>query len=269
MATYGVNIREQPISPPSVREVDASGGFVVGTAPGAKTDGKFGKNSAINYNEPFLLTKRSDAKSTDLGTTGTLPKALDSIFAQGNTKIAMVIVHEGADANAIVAATLAATAFSTFNDQAGFDTLSGTHWALISENGKKYLAFRNAMSADETKLAALVIGRKINIKGSGGGSVLKTYTVHGAWDATKKRIEVNHSADHHTLTNGTDYDIELAAVDAVMGTDVTRTNAIGHADDHTGIYAALSVESKLGFKPRLLSAPGMDTGSRPGMPRTV
>ena len=147
MAFHGVEVRFETISPPSVRTVDASTIFVLGTAPAADTGEKFGDGAttpAIDFNHPFLLTKRSDAPSAALGTTGTLPAALDSIFAQGNFKVAMVIIDVGSDAAE------------------------------------------------------------------------------------------------------------------------TLTNAIGVSADLTGIYAANAVESVVGVVPRLICAPGMDTGSRAG-----
>ena len=147
MAFHGVEVRFETISPPSVRTVDASTIFLIGTAPGVDADGIYGDGAATpdtRYDYPFLLTKRTDAPSAELGATGTLPAALDSIFAQGNFKVAMVIIEVGATPAA------------------------------------------------------------------------------------------------------------------------TLTNAIGAAADLTGIYAANAVESVLGVVPRLICAPGMDTGTRTG-----
>ena len=66
MAFHGVEVKFETISPPSVRTVDASTIFVLGTAPAAVAAGIFGDGAgqpAIDYNHPFLLTKRTDAPS--------------------------------------------------------------------------------------------------------------------------------------------------------------------------------------------------------------
>ncbi|MYF97776.1 phage tail sheath family protein [Candidatus Poribacteria bacterium] len=261
---HGVNIKLGTLSPPSVETVDASTIFCLGTAPGADV-GVYGDGTNILYNKPFLLTKRSDAPSDDLGTDGTLPKALDSIYAQGSATVAMVIVEEASDVAAVLADALTVAKFSNANTQSAVTALSGNdvRWAIISDSGKKYLAFKNITSADETKLAAYVVGQQISVEPDGGGSVIHTYTLKGTYDTTNDRIEINSDAAVTGVTDGTDYDLERIAATAVDGNAQTRANAIGDASEQTGIYAALGAKSVVGRQPRILCAPGLDTRSRP------
>ena len=216
---------------------------VVGTAPAAKVDGAFGDGTAIKYNERFYLTSRQDASDTDLGTDGTLPAVLNAIYRQGQASVQMVIVEQGADKASAAEQALTVTHFSTVTSQTALNNLAGAtvRWALIRDSGQRYLAFKNLTNADETKLAALTVGRQITIAAS-GGAVLKTYTVEGAWDATNKRILVNLDAETSTLTNGTDYDLKAAAQAQIDGDDVTRDNMTGAEANSTGVYALLSAD---------------------------
>lgn len=262
---HGVVIREETISPPSVRTVDASTPLVMGTAPDVDVKGIFGDGTGIKYNTPFLLTSRTDANADDLGESGTLPRALDSIFAQGNFKVVMVIVEESGDVPAAAEVSLAVQKFNTTTDETVLDALTGAdvHWAIVHDNGNRYLAFKNLAAADKTKFQALTAGRVVEVYASGGNSVLHSYTIQDAYDATNDRIQVENGASTSTLTSGTDYDLKVGAVAAVNGEVQTRFNAQGDPSELTGIYTALAAESVLGVKPRLLCAPGMDTGSRP------
>ena len=99
MADHGIKITRTDITPPPVPLIGQGLIGVVGTAPAAKGDGKFSNaaGNAIEYNEPFYLTRRADAPVGDLGKTGTLPAILNAIYRQGNVGVQMVIVAEGAD----------------------------------------------------------------------------------------------------------------------------------------------------------------------------
>ena len=261
MAFHGVQVLYESITPPSVRTVDASTIFVVGTAPGALVTGKFGHtvngNNAIRYNHPFLLTQRTDAPTAALGTTGTLPAALDSIFAQGNFKVVMVIVEEGA-------AVTAKNAYD-FDVETYEETISpvptGKVWHF--EAATRQLRFYNLVTADNNALDALRVGDQITASKSG--------TLHTTWtvevvDTVNKIVRVASGFTPFTFTDATAYDLRILASAADDGTGITRTNAIGSASDLTGIYAAHAATSVLGRNalPRLLCAPGIDTGSRPG-----
>ena len=79
---------------------------IVGTAPDATVDGAFGDGTDVIFNQPFKLNTRADAPTADLGSTGSLPQALNQIYRQGNVVTQMVIVqHESnlTDAARIIA----------------------------------------------------------------------------------------------------------------------------------------------------------------------
>ena len=253
MAFHGVQVLYEAITPPSVRTVDASTIFVIGTAPGAATAGKFGHNGAIRYNHPFLLTQRTDAPSSALGTTGTLPKALDSIFAQGNFRVVMVIVETGEVVTAKEAYHFDVTTYKA--------SLSGKSWNLNLTT--RQMTFDSLVQADVTALQELRVGDVVTISPDGGGNALATLTV----EAKNAQNNITFAAPVSVaLADGTAYDLDILAVAADDGTADTRTNAIGSSADLTGIYAVHAAASVLGRKnlPRLLCAPGIDTGSRPG-----
>ena len=261
MAFHGVQVLYESITPPSVRTVDASTILCLGTAPGAATDGIFGQNSAIRYNHPFLLTQRTDAPEAALGATGTLPAALDSIFAQGNFRVVMVIVEAGAARVAKVAAELAAV---QYNDDL---TAANADWEAAEIGGNPYLVFESGIiAADETILTAMQVGDSINVQPDGGGTPIQTWTIAAAYDTTNDRIQLAPGSVITGFTDTTDYEIHIPAVAADMGEAQTRTNAIGQSSELTGIYAAHAATSVLGRNslPRLICAPGIDTGSRPG-----
>ena len=109
----------------------------------------------------------------------------------------------------------------------------------------KYLAVNNHItSADETILKGLEIGRKIEVYASGGSSVLKTYTIEGAYSDTnsQKRIQINADADLATLTTGTSYDLKTDAVAQVSKDEATRKNMIGSEANGTGVYALMAAD---------------------------
>ena len=94
---HGLNISSAAVSPPPVAVIGQGVVGLVGTAPDAAVDGKFGSGTAVRLNEPFLFRSRADAPSADLGAGGTLPDVLNGIYRQGNVPVQMVIVEAGAD----------------------------------------------------------------------------------------------------------------------------------------------------------------------------
>ena len=96
MAIHGINVTEGALGAPPINLPDVSNIGLVGTAPDASLTGKFtdAAGTAVDLNQPFLITSRADANATDLGTTGTLPGALDAIFAQTRAKVVFGIVEE-------------------------------------------------------------------------------------------------------------------------------------------------------------------------------
>ena len=246
MAEHGIQITRTDITPPPVPIVGQGLIGVVGTAPAAKVDGKFGDGTNVKYDEPFFLTARSDAPEADLGDKGTLPAVLNGIYRQGDVAVQMVITKVGQAVAQIDSKDLAASTFSTFTSQSGLDaatTLTGAHWALIHEGDHRFLAIKNIANADVTILQGLKHGRQITVSAS-GGSVLKTYTVEGTYDATYKRIEVNRSADTHTLTTGTNYDLATVTVSAQSADAGTRINLLGRESQLSGIYALTVADPK-------------------------
>lgn len=243
MAFHGIQTKREDLGVRPIGIVPQSTIGVVGTAPNAAVDGAFGDGSAIKYNEPFYLTSRQDASDANLGTDGTLYTALNAIYRQGQASVQMVIVEQGADRALITEEALAVTEFNAVTSQTAVNNLVGTEvrWALITVSGRRYLAFKNLTSPDETILQGLSIGRQITIAAS-GGAVLKTYTVQEVWDSTNDRIRVNDDAETSTLTDSTDYDLKAAAQAEVDGDDVTRENMTGTESNSTGVYALLSAD---------------------------
>ena len=158
MLQYGITILEETISPPSVRQADASTIFVLGSLAeksgtdtilkdGADPQGIFGNadKTAIDWDKPTLLGKRGDAPTADLGKVGTLPLALDAIFAQGNFKVVMVpIPHSwvsGRDPKPV----------ETLTTQEYHTTLSGSDWQVTdgtgANSGSKVLKFGSVLNA--------------------------------------------------------------------------------------------------------------------------
>ena len=242
MAYHGILTKRESTGVRPIDIVSPSIIGVVGTAPSAVVDGKFGDGTKPKYNETFYITSREEA--VDLGDDGSLPVALNGIFRQGQMGCHMVIVEEKDSTVQVAAKDLAVETFSTITTKTALDaaaTLTGAHWALLTESSKKYLAFKNPAGADDTLLGAVAVGQKITIAAS-GGSVLKTYVAAGTYDSTNKWIEVDSNADTSTLTNSTTYDLQIAAIAAADGDELTRANLAGTEADGTGVYALLAAD---------------------------
>jgi len=266
---YGVNLKRGETSPPSVRTVDSSTICLIGTAPDADTTGKFSNRNGnvagthIKHNYPFLLTQRGDAPSDDLGAGGTLPAALDSIFAQGNFKVITIIIPE---LEAVSSVALGGDyKYNASTDQDTFDNLTGSdlRFALINEDSKKYLAFQNLAAGDQDKLDKIIERQTLTIS-AGGSAPTQTYTAESEYDPTKNRVQVNDDAAITGFVANTAYDPDIDAINADQAEAITSyVNARGNEGDLTGIYAALSAQSVQGVHPRIICAPGLDTGSNP------
>ena len=241
MAYHGILTKRESTGVRPIDIVSPSIIGVVGTAPNAKVDGAFGDGTKVLYNEPYIITSRQEAE--DLGNDGSLPVALNGIYRQGQMAVQMVIVPQSDSVSAKAAVDLAVTEFSSVTTKSALDALSGSdvRWALLTESGNKYLAFDNLTSGDVTKLEAVVVGDKITISVS-GGSELKTYTVQAVYDSTQVWIQVDSGADATGITDGTDYDLEVAAVEAADGEALTRANLAGMETDNTGVYALLAAD---------------------------
>ena len=99
--------------------------------------------------------------------------------------------------------------YAAFTTVSAFNGLSGKKWSLATVSSASYLIFRNLVSADVTALEAIETGRKITI--SSNGSVVLTVTVTGDYNSTNHRLPIS-SFDATSLTNGTDYELQLTAV---------------------------------------------------------
>ena len=242
MAFHGIVSTRQDVGVQPIALIGQSIIGLVGTAPDADED-------AFPLNEVKKIDARPQASSLLLGTTGTLPVALNNIFRQGQCTVQMVRVEEG-QAQGAVTATTTALSFSlnTNTDWTSFDnlTLTGKQFAVVTDtaDGKKYLAFKNAVTADGTELARWRRGQQVTIKADGTATVLKTYTVQANYDATNSRIEINSGADIDGLSGAAAYDIEGAALDAISADEVTLANMVGASADGTGAWALLAADPK-------------------------
>ena len=253
----GVTIREQALGGAPIEALDISTIAIVGTAPGI-TGGDFvDEKGNIKYNEPFLLTQRGDAPANDFGDEGTLPLALDTIYAQGGATVAIVIVEHTATLTdevtiADVATKLVATVnelkadgdFAVTTDVANqlsisFYSLTGTNLENIQNSGR---------------------GRLFTVGTSG-----PTYAVDGSYIPRSKRIPV--TLESGTLPAPGQVDLSIAVQTAHNGEAENRTAATGVESDPnnngepSGVYAFVNAESVVGRRPRLIGAPGIDTGS--------
>lgn len=262
MADHGIQITRTSVLPPPIPTLGQGVIGVVGTASGAATDGKFGDGTSVEFHKSFLLNSRADAPSADIGTTGSLPAVLNGIYRQGNVPVQMVIVEDGTAAAAITSQDLAVEIFSTITVQATFDAFPVTeaHWALIHDGSQRFLAFKALVSADETIIQGLEIGRQITIRAIGGTAILKTYTIIGSWDPTNNRIEVNSDAETSTLTTPTRYDLATVAVPAVTVDAATRAKMLGSEAELEGVYALLSADPA----PTILCVGSTLANTRPG-----
>ena len=92
MAYHGILTKRESTGVRPIDIVSPSIVGVVGTAPSAKVDGKFGDGANISYNEPFYITSREEA--VDLGGDGSLPVALNGMYRQGQMGCHLVIVPQ-------------------------------------------------------------------------------------------------------------------------------------------------------------------------------
>ena len=259
----GVTIREQALGAAPIDPLNISTIGIVGTAPDVAVDelSKAGlrdvdriftnPDGSIKYHEPILLTKRTDAK---IGEEGTLPLALDSIYAQGGATVAMVVVPKTDDVSAESAVSnFAAVKVAT---QSAVD--SAGKWAVVTISGQLSLIVSTANTHIDN-IRNTRAGRIFTV-----GSSAATYTATGAAvDSVSSTIRIPVTLTTGTAQSAGNVQLDAGAQSAVVGKDEDRTTATGDAATGTGVYALLDAESVVGRKPRLIGAPGLDTGSRP------
>ena len=218
---------------------------------------------AAGYDQAYLLTRSGDAPADELGADGTLPDALDALFGQQRSaRVIIVPVEEFGDGTA-----LELSAFDYLEDS---DTYTDTdeefkvmevsdQLSIVFNPSGTYTDFASAKSA----IAGLGRGQEITIAATSKTS--RIYKINGTPIATGASlsipVELVTAGSPLDTTSGTDYTLQAPAQ---IGKDKTRINATGDLSERTGIYAMLTARSRNGFAPRLLSAAGLDTGSRPG-----
>ncbi len=106
MPLHGIEVIEVASGPRPITTVSSSVVGIVGTAP-AVTGGTFPLNT------PTLVTSPLDYAT--LGTTGTLPDALNTLFDQGGAVVVVVRVAEGANATETTANVLGGVNATTGN----------------------------------------------------------------------------------------------------------------------------------------------------------
>lgn len=270
---HGVVVSEVAnVSPPPIPLPNISAIGLIGTAPDihigdANTPGKFTKMDSndkpvAGYNEPYMLTRRGDAPTRELGSTGTLPDALDAIFAQqGSCRVIIVPIEAFETGNALDLS--AATYIATLPDTAKSNK---SEWTLATVDGQLTLLFDTGFSdEDSAKIANIKKGQVLTLSPSTGTAKVLEAVANTVTKKTRSKaggkwqIPVKETTTGATLSAG-DYRIQAPAQD---GTDKTRITATGVLGDRTGVYAMLSAKSRHGFAPRILTAAGLDTGSRP------
>ena len=248
----GVTIREQALGAAPVAALNISTVGIVGTAPDAEGD-FIDADGNIIYDEPFLITKRSDG--TDLGDEGTLPLALDSIYAQGGAVVAVSIIEHTDDATSESAISDVGSEF--YADST--DLASDGDFTIGLVSGQLSITFYSLTGNNLVNVQNSARGRLFTL-GTGGSAPI--YSIVGNYVTASKRIPVKLESGTTPTADAT-LDLALAAQTAVVGKDEMRTAATGDADEFTGVYALLNAESAVGRKARLIGAPGLDTGSRP------
>ena len=243
MARHGIISTREDVGVQPIALIGQSIIGLVGTAPDAM-------DADFPLNEVKKIDNRNQAPSSKLGMSGTLPVALNNIFRQGQCTVQMIRVAEGT-ARAAVAATASPidAALNTNTDWDAFNnlgTLTGKHFAVVTDtaDGKKYLAFKNLVTADNTEITRWRPGQQITIKADGTATVLQTYTVQANYDSSNSRIEINPGAATTGLSGAAAYDIEATALDAITADEVTLQNMLGSEADGTGAYALLSADPK-------------------------
>ena len=253
---HGVSVTESALGASPIDLPDVSNIGIVGTAPGAAVAGKFGENGAIKYNHPFLITTRAQAAAAILGEDGTLPDALDGIFAQTRARVVMVIVENQETGTAV-------PDFNLTLDSPG--SLSAGDFALadLNENNQAELTIQATASTTPNlaTLNAIEIGQIITIR-TGSHTTNGTYKViskarpgTGGVDIDVEQV----TAPVPALAVGTSYTLSVAAID---GPSTIRTNARGTLADRTGVYALMNAQSEVGVRPNLILAPDLNTGER-------
>ena len=264
--TQGIEIIEGSLGPPSITTSNFSTIGVVGTAYNADPTGKFQAYDAddnptglVAYNHPFQLKRRSDVSSDDLGFSGTLPLALNSLFDQGATSIIMVIVDGG---NAIEYKQN--LEYKTAGNKTAAQALTPTNagevvWTTYTETSKTYLFFKDPDADFQRRLKNMEIGDTFTLVQNTGSVSPAVIT---EWDASESRIEVSNTLVPGNFTTATKHDVSIDAISEAEKQTRARSAAIGVPGDLTGVNALKKAQSEHGVTPRILVTPGIDNGAQ-------
>lgn len=288
MATVrGVNVTEGALGSPPIRLPQVSNIGIIGTV-GASAAGKFAENGQPKYNYPFLITSRKEA--ADLGAGGTLPDALDGIFAQGRAKVVFSIVEEIPDGPAVgdgVASGEYGSEDAKFEVGNTDGSLTGGSTG-IAPGGIDHFAFGSTFKG-LSEIAKLQKGQVLVVQGrytatDGSTDVLYnigTYTVvryelDGEGSAARglfvTPLDVSAATGNFLATYNDDDDGSTAEVKityhftagAQDGVSLTRSQAVGNQSEGTGVYGLLNAEAVTGVRPNLIMATGLGTGKQVG-----
>ena len=273
---HGVRVTESALGAPPIDLPDVSNIGIVGTALGA--GGKFLEGEEINYNHPFLITTR--AQAVDLGTEGTLPDALDGIFAQTRARVVMVIV-EGFEDGPAIADGVASGKYGGAATE--FEVGEGT----VTPANITFFDFKNSF-AGLAQIAALKKGQVLTVEGrylnNAATPVQATYDIGTFKVVSYTRNDTSVSGRNNLLAvrrldvSSADGDFVERASDSATGGDgdityhftaasqdgtaKSRTEAIGNLAARTGVYALMSAQSVVGVTPNLILAPDLRTGEQ-------
>ena len=229
-----------------------------GATARAATPGRFtvlvdGKRE-IGWNTPFLLNRAADA--VQFGDRGTLPTAIENIYAQQGAARVVVVPIESFQDGAAIAAFTRATWVAPGTDAPGSVNASTQVSLYIGaeKTGVLRVGALTTGTPSQTDLLGLKVGQIITINTTTPG----TYKVNGTptldTNASPKYVDIPiretqaaspAPAPANTLT--------VAAQD---GAALTNTAALGDSDERDGVYALLSAESVTGVRPRILTAAG-------------
>ena len=218
------------------------------------------------YGETYLVLRRGDASGAELGNIGTLPLALDAIFAQqGSGRLIIQPIERFENGPAILDVTVGTwEATYDITSVPGGDAL---HTNSDDPDEVTYFQFPAALGSvtiTEVQLNAIKKGQVITVGSTSGGSEHGIFIVTEEFDAAMdaRLLRVESEAGQSSLT-----DFSAAVVYFSVGSQdgiaKTRQIATGNEGERIGVYAFLSGRSLHGFAPRLISAAGLDTGSRP------
>ena len=257
MNAQGINIVEQALGAPPISLSNFSIVGVVGTAPGAAEDGAFGDGTEVQYDTPFYLTKRGDASPADLGTTGTLPLALDSIYAQGAVGVVMIIVKAFEDGG-----VLNLTGYDYILSATTFTSASKEFKIHDNASGQLVIDFNVAGDVPaelnrNAALRALREGQKITIGTGPTAPVYEVLATPQITDGDTDPAEVFVKLASGTALT-TAQSVPTISAPKQDGTSLTRVKVAGVAADNTGVFALQTAQSILGVKPRLLVTPGFN-----------